>query len=235
MTRAFIYKRVSTQEQANSRLGLQSQEQLCRDMARRLGMTIEGLCADEGVSASIPLAERSDGRRLTEMIAAGAVDVVIGLDQERLFRDTIDCLATLRRWHELGVRLILVDGGEIGVDDPDGFLTVAIRAVVGEHSRLQARQRTRRALAAAKADGRHVGGMPIGFRTGATYDGSGKKSNGGVLVPIEGEQAIIRRIRDLSRTCSAAEIARRFNAEGVPSKRGGVWKHQQVLSVLRRA
>lgn len=233
--RVAMYKRVSTEEQARTRYGLGSQVTLCSALAGRLGATSVLEFADEGVSASIPLFERPWGRRLVDVVAAGGVDVVIALDQERLFRDTIDCLATLRRWHELGVRLVLVDGGEVGVEDPDGFLTVAIRAVVGEHARLQTRQRTRRALAAAKAMGKKIGPAPLGYRNLARFV-DGRKVDGGVHAVVDAEIAVVERICAMRRRgMTLRAVADELNREGVPTRRGGRWAAETVRKVDRRA
>jgi putative DNA-invertase from lambdoid prophage Rac len=241
MKRAVIYRRVSTKEQADSRLGLESQRGLVLGLVERCGLTVVGEFEDAGVSASIPLAERPEGRRMVDLLAGGGAEVVVALEQERLFRDTIDCLATIRRWHELDVRLMLVDGGEVGVDDPDGFLTVAIKAVVGEHARLQMRQRTRRALEAAR-EGAKTGARPgwrhgraaFGFRNAVRLEG-GRRVNAGAWEMDEREAETVRMIRDLSvRMGSHAAVARELNAMRVPTRTGAAWSRKTVRDVVMR-
>lgn len=234
MLRGVIYARVSTQEQADSRLGLESQGRLCREYAERNGIELVAApVVDAGVSGSIPIGEREAGRIVIELATAEEIDVVVALDQDRVFRNALDGLVTVERLRETGVTLHLVDGGPVGTS-PDEWLAFAIRAVIGQFSCLQSRQRTKRALKAAKDLGKHVGATPYGFTAAVSFDAAGKKVDSGKLVRHEEEQALIRRIHWLSQRHSNAAIARLLNEEGVATKRGGRWTHVQVGDILRR-
>lgn len=232
--RVVVYERVSTQEQADSRLGLESQRRLAGELVAKIGRLAHEPIVDEGVSAGIPIAERRGGRVLVDLIASGAVDAVVALDQERLFRDMIDCIATLRRWHELKVRLFLVDGGEICVDDPEGFLTIGTRALIGEYNRLQTRRRTRRALAELQKRGRHIGPAPYGWRNVVEYDEAGERIERGRHEIEESEFEIVRRVHELARTKSASAIARLLNGERVPTRFGRSWTAMHITRILAR-
>jgi len=204
-------------------------------VARINGRLVREPIVDEGISAGIPIIERPGGRQLVDLVVAGAVDAVVALDQERLFRDMIDCIVTLRRWHELGVRLFLVDGGEICVDDPEGFLAVGTRALVGEYNRLQSRRRTRRALAELQKRGRHIGPAPFGWKNIVEHDATGERVDRGRHEVEESEFAVVLRVRDLSSAGeSASEIARILNREGVPTRLGGVWTAMHITRILAR-
>lgn len=236
--RIAIYRRVSTQEQAASRNGLDSQADLCRAaIARESGeCEIIDFC-DEGVSGSIPLSERKAGRMLCDAIAAETIDVVVALAQDRLFRDVLDSLATLARWDELGVRVLLVDGGWIDMDDDDKWLSFMVKALFAEKERRDVRKRTRRALQAARDRGRDIGGVPFGFRTTARMV-DGKRHDGGVWEQVPEQQAVIERIRLLrsgDRPMAYNKIARLLRDENVPTMRGFAWKSESVRRVAMRS
>ena len=88
MAKAVVYLRVSTEDQANSGLGLEAQEDACRHAAARLG--IPGPLprhADEGVSGTAPL-----DRRVGLMDAIGQLgkgDVLLVAKRDRLGREPI--------------------------------------------------------------------------------------------------------------------------------------------------
>lgn len=241
MKSGVIYLRVSTQEQKDSRLGLESQEALCREYCTRNEIAL--ICdpiRDEAVSASIPLYEREGGRRLIDLAKGGEL-VVVALGQDRLFRSVIDCLATLERWSELDVTAMLVDGGQIETETDEGWLKVAINAMFGEYERRKVSTRTRRALRAAKARGQKIGVAPFGMKNAVTFDGAGRKINAGVHVVDEAEARVVARVKVLSQFCrmrngrvNLTKIASTLAAEGFPTRNGGEWTHVQVANLLRR-
>lgn len=244
MKRAAIYRRVSTAEQADSRLGLDSQLSLAVEAMRRevfgddhVALIFDaeiGVFTDAGVSGSVPLALRKDGRRLTEAIEAGEIGIVVALTQDRLFRSLLDALATLEHWQELGVRVLLVDGGFLDTDDDDRWMAMAMRGLFAEMERRSARKRTKRALRAAAENGKRLGGVPYGSRTAAHFV-DGRKVDGGVHVPVADEQAVIGRIRALRPGRTFREVAAELNSQSVPAPRGDRWHGETVRRVLGRA
>lgn len=238
MKSAAIVLRVSTQEQADSRLGLEAQLRLSLEvLARECPGKPHLVISDPGVSGSVPLAERKDGRRLVQLIAAGEVDVVVALTQDRLFRSMIDALATLGRWDELGVRVLLVDGGWLSMDDDEQWMRTVMNAFFAEMERRKCRKRTKRALDAAAIRGKRLGGVPYGSRPAVRVE-AGKRVDTGRHVAQPDEQAVIERIhllRAAERPPTYREIADQLQREGVPSRRGGRWQGETVRRIARRA
>ncbi len=234
-----IYRRVSSSEQADSRLGLESQEALCVSALSREQSCLSSITAltytDAGVSGSVPLATRPDGRRMCEAIERGEIGVVVVLAQDRLFRGLLDMLATLERWDELGVRVLCVDGGFIDMTDNDKWLSTVIRGVFAEKERRDARTRTKRALRAAVDRGRRVGGVPFGLRATARMEG-GRKVDSGVYVAVPEQQSVIADIRRLrSGGHTFRDIANWLNNRSVPAPRGERWHSEAVRRVCVRA
>lgn len=227
MTRhALIYARVSTQEQADSRLGLESQIARCHefierspDMKLMKGPDGGASIVDSGVSGSVPLLSRPQGRHL---LAASAYTIV-ALTQDRLFRSVADMLATVEQLAENAIDIVTVDEGPINFDDDDRWLGTMMRAVFGEFERRKARTRTRRGLEALRARGGKVGEAPYGWKN---------EGNGRHALDLE-EQLVIKRILDM-RGLSNREIARQLNLELWKTREGAEWTHTQVGRILQR-
>ena len=113
-------------------------------------------------------------------------------------------------------------------------LTVHILAAVAEHEHRLISERTRAALAAAKARGVKLGGNPASLRN---REGGWTRS-----AQVRRERAA-RRAADLHPVIEAvrsggaasyAATAAGLNARGVPAPRGGRWHPNTVRQVLRR-
>ncbi len=113
----------------------------------------------------------------------------------------------------------------VAADMPDaGRLTVHILAPVAEHEREMISQRTRDALAAAKARGTRLGNpRPELAKMRAAYAGKVADFRATVAPQIRVLQAEGRSLRGI-----AAEL----NARGVSASRGGSWHAGSVRAVL---
>jgi putative DNA-invertase from lambdoid prophage Rac len=69
MAKIFGYCRVSTSEQADEGVSLAAQQQQITGYAMMKGWTVAGFFIERGVSGSVPLADRPEGKRL--LAAAG--------------------------------------------------------------------------------------------------------------------------------------------------------------------
>ena len=67
----------------------------------------------EDHSGAIPVAERSQGKRLTEMVKLRELDAVVVHQVDRLSRDIVDLLATVRNWLCTGIEVYALDVGKI--------------------------------------------------------------------------------------------------------------------------
>jgi DNA invertase Pin-like site-specific DNA recombinase len=98
-----------------------------------------------------------------------------------------------------------------------------VQGVINELDRNMIRKRLRDGRRVKRERGGYVGGRPpYGYR-----------AEGGELVEDEGEQQVIRRIRDLADSgFSTRAIADVLNAEGETLKSGGRWSHVGLWAVL---
>lgn len=226
---AALYLRVSTEEQAREGVSLEAQEARLQAYAAAHGLEASVTFCDSGVSGSVPLAERPQGAELLAALARGEVQHVLAFKLDRLFRDAVDCLRTVRQWDDAGTAMHLVDlGGQaVNTGSAVGRFFLGMLAGVAELERNLIAERTSAALRHKVARGERVGAPPYGYA--ATGEGT-------TWVPVPEEQAVIERIRDLRRggLKSLARVADTLNREGVPTKRGARWHAATIRSALGR-
>lgn len=113
--RAIGYIRCSTQEQADSGLGLDAQTERIRAYAALKGLDLD-IITDAGESGGKPLDTREGGQRLLAALRQRKADAVVLLKLDRGFRNAIDCLSTVEKWEKTGVSLHIVDLGGNAID-----------------------------------------------------------------------------------------------------------------------
>jgi len=225
---ALAYVRVNTLEQASEGVSLAAQEERIRAYCTMAGLDLVAVIHDEGVSASKELATRTGGAELLSLVADRSVKNIIALKLDRLFRDAADCLNQTRTWDAAGIALHLIDlgGTAINTGTAMGRFFITMAAGFAELERNMIAERTTQALAHKKAHREAYGPTPLG------YDREGDS-----LVENEAEQETVRRILDMKRAgASINEIARRLNAERVPTKKGGSkWYASTVSNILKNS
>src|SRR3984957_19169229 len=175
------YVRVSTARQASEGESLEVQRRQIEGYALMHGLVLDDVVVEEGVSGSIPVAERPAAGPLFAKLTKG--DVVIAPKLDRLFRSALDALKVVEELKARRVALHLLDlGGDISGNGLSKlFLTVAAAFAEAERDRI--RERIGQVKADQKARARYLGGkVPFGFRRG----------DDGELVPHEAEQEAIR-------------------------------------------
>ena len=114
--KAIGYTRCSTNEQADSGLGLEAQAGRIRAYCTMRGSELLDVITDAGVSGGKPLASRDGGQRLLTAIRERKADAVVMLKLDRMFRNAGDCLTTVEKWEKAGVALHVVDLGGNAID-----------------------------------------------------------------------------------------------------------------------
>jgi DNA invertase Pin-like site-specific DNA recombinase len=214
--RRFVaYYRVSTDRQGRSGLGLEAQQKAVRDFLDG------GAWELVGEFVEVESGKRGDRPELARALEAcrkqRARLVIAKLD--RLSRN----LAFIATLMDSGVEFVAVDNPHANK------LTIHILAAVAEHEREAISERTKAALAAAKARGKRLGTPdPKGAvkRMHAALKAQTTRFAANVL-------PIIREIRTAGHTSHNA-IAAQLNARKVATARGGKWTHVQVRQILAR-
>lgn len=146
------YLRVSTEEQADSGLGLDAQELKLREKADREGWALE-ILADRGKSGKYVNAGLRDA---LDQLSAGLADGLIVAKVDRLARSVQHAATIINRAREESWNLVALD---LGVDfsTPQGRAMANMLATFAEFERDMISVRTKEALAATKARGTRLG------------------------------------------------------------------------------
>ncbi|RTE92761.1 recombinase family protein [Bradyrhizobium sp. LVM 105] len=183
--RVFGYCRVSTAEQANSGMSLETQQQQITGYAMMKGWQVDGFFVEAGVSGSVPLVDRPEGKRLLQALQAG--DVVVTARLDRTFRSAADALVTLEQFKADKIGLHMIDLGGDVTGNGISKLVFTILSAVAENVRDGIRERVREAKRYRASQQLFNGGKrPFG------YDIEGEEKNKR-LVPNANEQAALKR------------------------------------------
>lgn len=222
MCKVIAYYRVSTEGQGRSGLGLEAQRK-----------AVTALCQSRGWHIMAEHTEVESGKRnerlelaaaLHEAKVTGAKLVVAKLD--RLSRDAEFTL----RLRNSGVDFTCADQPDVN------RLTIGLLAVINEDERERIAERTKAALAAAKARG-----VKLGNPNGAEALRRAAKGNAASLRSIKGNadnfardlSPVIDRLRSEGRT-SLPQLAAGLNDGGFSTPRGGKWHPSSVRNLLAR-
>lgn len=218
----YAYVRCSTQEQADSGLGLEAQRAAITATAAKTGQTIAAWFADEGQSGGSGLDKRVG---LADALATlGKGDTLIVAKRDRLSRDPMLAGWIDKEAKRGGWRVLSAAGEGTENDDPTSMLMRRIIDAFAEYEKLLIGFRTKLALKAKRARGEKTGGhTPYGF---ALTDG--------LLVEAATEQAAIARIRaDYHATRNYSKVARGLNGDGVATRTGAKWSAKTVRDIVR--
>ncbi len=221
-TLTFGYLRVSTNRQD---LSIEAQTGQVRRAAAYHGGLEPELFAEPDTSGSIEFARREQGAallaRTREAIQSGHSVTIIVPKVDRLGRDVIDINQTVRRFEQLGVRILFLD---INVDTrtPMGRAFMQIAAVFAELELARIRERIQAALDQKRANGLLTGTLPFGWDAVETGDVTGKGVKVRKLVDnLEEQKWILQMVARRQSGWSYQAIANELNRHGVPTKRAG--------------
>lgn len=148
----FAYSRVSTEEQAERRNGLEAQRALIDAEAERRGWDVEHF-ADEGGSGKYINAKL---REVLQLLASGQGDGLVVSKMDRLARSIINAADIMDRANQQGWSLIVLDLG-VDLTTASGRLIAQVMSSFAEYERVQIGERTKAALAAKRRRGERLG------------------------------------------------------------------------------
>jgi putative DNA-invertase from lambdoid prophage Rac len=193
----FGYVRVSTAEQANAGLSLETQRQQITGYAMIKGWTVAEFFVEAGVSGSVPLADRPEGQRLLTTVQPA--DVVITAKLDRAFRSAADALGTLEQLKDDGIGLHMIDLGGDVTGNGISKLVFTILSAVAENERDRIRERIRDVKRRLASQGIFNGSRrPFGYDI---VEMPGRRTEAGKplkeLVPNTREQAMLAKMRKM--------------------------------------
>lgn len=185
---------------------------------------------EDAVSGATELDDREGWMTAASIIKSGKADGIVVARLDRLARDVIVQEMLLRNMSRLGGVVLSTRDSEnemIGGDasDPSRELVRTILGAISEYDRKMtvARLAASRKVKAASGGYAH-GTEPYGYR-----------SRGGKLVAVPAEQRALSMMKELAAVGhTLTDIAQRLNDDGVPTRRGGTWRHGTVARILKR-
>jgi len=158
-TLAVGYARVSTEGE-----DIENQVHAIEDYSKQNNLTLVGVFKDVGVSGAKPALEREGFRQLLSALESmPAIRTIIVFDITRLGRDLLDVMDTYKYLTEKGYNILFIKHPELNVIQASPLgeairrATLALLGVAAEIERALISERTRAALARAKAMGKHIG------------------------------------------------------------------------------
>lgn len=238
MQRTVGYARVSTEDQRDKNT-IQSQVEEIRRYCELYcdQFNLVEVYLDDGVSGTIPLAERPSGSRLYSDARAGKFEALVIFKFDRIARSARDLLNVMHDFDGLGVTVVAVKE-QLPSSGPIRSLMLGLLAAVAEFERGTIEERTKAGLQRRARSGKwHGGRPPFGYDADAS----------GYLVPREDEAAIVRLIFDLAanQNLSTIAIADHLNERGILNyhalrnydwyrrENSGLWSKGQVSGILR--
>jgi site-specific DNA recombinase len=231
--RIALYPRVSSEEQRN-RETIEIQEEFLGQYCQLYELEVADTYEDDGISGTIPLHERPEGRRLLEDAREGKFDAVLVYKLDRLGRSLLVIVDAHDRLQEAGAALRSATE-PIDTSTPSGRLIFQMLASFAEYDRANIRERTQAGLQRALKNGKQLGMIPYGYDIAPE----------GSFVIVEDEARIVAEmIANIAAGATLYSEAERLNDEGEPSpgrkyrnrprKYGPMWRAATVHGIVKR-
>ena len=223
--RAVVYARYSSDLQSEA--SIDDQVRLCKERAVRDSMTVADVFTDYAISGG-SLSNRPGMLSLMEAAKRREFDVVIAEALDRISRDQEDIAAIYKRLSHADVRIITLSEGEINE------LHVGLKGCMNALFLKDLAIKTRRGQRGRVEAGKIPGGNSYGYTIVRRIMDNGSVSTGEREIDPD-QAAIIRRMfKEYADGIAPRQIARRLNAEGVPSPRGGQWNASTINGSRQR-
>lgn len=218
------YYRVSTERQGQSGLGLEAQRAKVEQLAAERGATVvaEFVEVESGRKADRPQLAAA----LAEARRRGAVVAVAKLD--RLARDAELVLRLSREAERNGFGGLLFADLDVDASTAAGRMVLSLMASVAEFEARRISERTREALAAAKARGVKLGGLRPGTIT--RNDAARERAQ----AETERLRGFLAPMWAYKPRPSLREIAKLLAYGGITTKAGNPWSPSTVRLALQR-
>ena len=230
MRMAAIYARVSSEQQREEKtIASQTTSLIAFARSHDLEVPAEWVFEDEGYSGAT--LERPGLERVRDLAAEGQIQVVLIYSPDRLSRKYAYQILLIEEFARQGVETLFVKAPQ--GDSAEDQLLVQFQGMIAEYERAQILERSRRGKRhrAQAGEVSVLGGAPYGYRylrktadTPAAY------------VVEESEARVVVWVYEMYTVdgLSIAEITRRLNAAGIPTRnRNARWERSVVWAMLR--
>lgn len=220
MRKAIGYIRVSTEQQAEQGVSIETQQAKIEAWCELNEYELTGIYDDAGISGM----SMKNRPQLQAALAAVKKDMALVVYSfSRLARSSDDLIATAKQLEKRGADLVSISE-RIDTTGAAGKMLFRILAVLAEFERDLVSERTTAALAHKKATMQKYAPVPFGY----------KEVEGRLEVVHEEAQVVseILNMREAGHTLAA--IAETMNSRGIPGKRGGTWYPSTVKYLIER-
>jgi len=219
-----IYLRVSTDQQAESGLGIEAQKEMCLKYIENKQYEDFKIFKDDGYSGSLDVDKRPDLRKALDYLVKG--DVLLVAKRDRLGRDVLINLLIEREVAKKKCQIETASGEFIDNEDPSNVLMRTIIDGFSKHEIMMTKARTKAALAVKKRRGERTGYIPYGKRLA---------SDKLHLEEDETEQKIIKDILELySKGLTYRNIANELNLRRIYNRKNKPWSHVAVFELVKK-
>jgi len=230
MRMAAIYARVSSEQQREENT-IASQTASLVEFAKSHGLEVpqEWVFEDEGYSGST--LERPGLERVRDLAAEGQIQVVLAYSPDRLSRKYAYQILLMEEFARQGVETLFVKAPQ--GDSAEEQLLVQFQGMIAEYERAQILERSRRGKRhrAQAGEVSVMSGAPYGYR----YIRKSDETPAAYAI-FEPEARVVQRVYEMYTVegLSIGEIARRLNAEGIPTRKlSARWERSVIWAMLR--
>src|SRR6266849_619523 len=156
--RVALYFRVSTDEQ-KERASIETQREFAAQYCKVHEITVISSYSDDGISGTIPVAERPDGSRLLSDARAKKFDTILVYKLDRLARSTLEILKVVETLGQWGIAIKSMTE-PFETDSSVGKFLVSMLASVAQLERDAIRDRSGAGMERVARLGKWLGGRP---------------------------------------------------------------------------
>ena len=220
LKRVAAYARVSSGKDAMLH-SLSAQVSYYNDLIQNhSGWQYAGVYADEALTGTKD--NRENFQRLLTDCRAGKIDMVITKSISRLARNTVTLLETVRELKNMGVD-VFFEEQNIHSLSADGELMLTILASYAQEESLSASENQKWRIKRNFENGMPWNGTMLGYRY----------KNGTLIIEPAEAETVNRIFTEYLDGSGMTAIAKRLNADGIPTRFGNDWGKTSVGKVLQ--
>jgi site-specific DNA recombinase len=229
MRMAAIYARVSSEQQREENT-IASQTASLIEFAKSHDLEVpkQWVFEDEGYSGAT--LERPGLERVRDLAAEGQIQVVLAYSPDRLSRKYAYQILLIEEFARHGVETMFVRSPQ--GDSAEDQLLVQFQGMIAEYERAQILERSRR----GKRHRAQLGEVSVMSNAPYGYHYIRKTDEAPAAYIIdEAEASVVRRVYEMYTVegLSIAEITRRLNTEGIPTRKASRWERSVIWALLR--
>ncbi|WP_440709736.1 recombinase family protein [Herbiconiux sp. YIM B11900] len=228
MKTAAIYARISKDREGRE-LGVQRQEDLCKELAAKLGFSVVGIFIDNDISASTNSTKpRPQFDQMLQRARLGEFNSILAYSNSRLTRRPREFIDLIDLFKSNGIVIHTVASSDVDLGRAEGRALGITVAAWDAAEAERTSERIRESVKQRAKSGRwHGGAVPYG------YVAEGDRPGQRTLVPHPPE---VVRIEDAAKRILAGDsmqsIANDWNSRGLTTRGGKHWRNTNLRAIL---